>query len=264
MKMDTSQLFELFKRFALLIFTPKCFDNYFLEFNYFDGKWSAYCFRIYKILLSISGPCFSATLSKCLGLGIILGSVTVKLPQILKILRNKSGEGINMFSVTLDLSAITIYMSYSFVKGFPFSSWGDTSFLAVQTIAIGVLVLYYRNFVPQALLYFVIYIIVCYTMMSGLTPMNILWTLSTLNIPIVVSGKLIQAWTNYKNGNTGQLSAVTLFMLFGGSAARIFTSIQETGDTVVILTYIAGTVANALLVVQMLYYWNVDLKSKTD
>lgn len=194
-----------------------------------------------------------------------MGSITVKVPQILKIWKNKSGEGVNMYSVSLDLTAITIYMSYSFVKQFPFSAWGDAAFLAIQTVIIGVLVLYYNGAVVQSSLYLIVYLIVCFVMMSGLTPLSFLWTLQTCNIPIVVSGKLVQAWTNLKNGHTGQLSAITVFMLFAGSAARIFTSIQETGDMVVILTYIAGTFANAVLAVQMLYYWNVPVtKSKTE
>ena len=49
---------------------------------------------------------------------------------------------------------------------------------------------------------------------------------------MIVVGKLIQAVTNYKNGHTGQLSAITVFLLTAGSLARIFTSIQETGDQV--------------------------------
>lgn len=38
--------------------------------------------------------------------------------------------------------------------------------------------------------------------------------------------QLLQAATNYRNGHTGQLSAITVFMLFGGALARIFTSVQ--------------------------------------
>ena len=49
---------------------------------------------------------------------------------------------------------------------------------------------------------------------------------------MIVVGKLIQAATNYKNGHTGQLSAITVFLLTLGSLARIFTSIQDTGDQV--------------------------------
>lgn len=254
----------LFRQAALIILTPQCFDNYFIEFNYFDGKLYNLIGYLWVTSYIFLGPCFSATLSKCLGLGIILGSLLVKVPQILKLITNKSGEGISIISVTLDLTAITIYMSYSFVKQFPFSSWGDTAFLAIQTALVAFLVLVYQNALLKAVLYLATYLCVCYIMMSGITPLEVLWTFQTCNIPIVVTGKLIQAWTNLKNGHTGQLSAITMFMLFFGSSARIFTSIQETGDTVVILTYVAGTLANALLVFQMLYYWNVEIKQKSE
>ncbi|XP_057660036.1 mannose-P-dolichol utilization defect 1 protein homolog [Diorhabda carinulata] len=241
-----STSFELFRTVALLVLTPKCFDNYFLEMNYLDSS------------------CFLSTLSKGLGLGIILGSLTVKVPQIIKIYNAKSGEGINILSVTLDLSAITIYMAYSFVKGFPFSSWGDASFLAVQTVLIGYLVLFYQGTIVKAILYLITYLIICYIMMFGLVSIDILWSLQTFNILLVVVGKLMQAFTNFKNGHTGQLSAVTLVMLLAGSLARIFTSMQETGDNIVILTYIASSLANAVLVTQLVVYWNVDAKRKVD
>lgn len=213
-----------------------------------------------------SGECFKATLSKALGIALIIGSVLVKLPQIIKIYSNKSGEGINIFSVTLDLTAITIYASYNYVKAFPFSSWGDTALLAVQTLAIGILVLYYQGYVLKSVGYALVYFGVCIILMGGITPVDALWTLQIFNIPILLLGKLSQAYTNYKNGHTGQLSAITLLMLFFGSLARIFTSIQETGDTMSIVTYVASSFANTVLAFQLLYYWNVVIpeKSKTD
>lgn len=194
-----------------------------------------------------------------MGLGIILGSVLVKLPQIIKIWGNKSGEGISLFSVFFDLSAITINAAYSYVKAFPFSAWGDSAFLAVQTFLIGLLVLIYSNRSKQAFLFAIIYSTVCYVLMGGVTPDNILWALGGLTIPILLIGKLAQALTNYKNGNTGQLSAITVVLLFAGSLARIFTSIQETGDNMIIVTYLFSTLANAVILFQLLYYWNVDV-----
>jgi mannose-P-dolichol utilization defect 1 len=67
--------------------------------------------------------------------------------------------------------------------------------------------------------------------------------------------QLIQAVANYKAGSTGQLSAVTIFMLFGGSLARIFTSYQETGDMTMIITYCGASFANAIIASQVIYYW---------
>ena len=67
--------------------------------------------------------------------------------------------------------------------------------------------------------------------------------------------QMIQAVSNYRKGSTGQLSAITVFLLLGGALARIFTSIQETGDMMLIVTYIVSTTANAVIAGQMLYYW---------
>ncbi|KAJ3634134.1 hypothetical protein MTP99_011041 [Tenebrio molitor] len=234
-----STALDFLRRTVLLVVTPHCYDNYFVEFNFFDG------------------PCFSSTLSKGLGLGIILGSLLVKLPQILKIYKNKSGEGISLLSVSLDLTAISIYGSYSFLKQFPFSAWGDATFLAVQTVLVAVLVLHYGGSTINAIVYLVTYLFITFVLISGLTPIDVLWSLQGFNIFIVVSGKLTQAYGNFRNGHTGQLSAVTLVMLFLGSLARIFTSIQETGDRMVILTYIVSSLANGVLVAQLLYYWNI-------
>ena len=46
---------------------------------------------------------------------------------------------------------------------------------------------------------------------------------------------------NYNNGHTGQLSFITCFMLFAGGCARIFTSLQETGDIILIINFSSGT-----------------------
>uniref|UniRef100_T1JJZ2 Uncharacterized protein n=1 Tax=Strigamia maritima TaxID=126957 RepID=T1JJZ2_STRMM len=54
----------------------------------------------------------------------------------------------------------------------------------------------------------------------------------------------IQALQNYQNGSTGQLSAITVFLVFAGNLARIFTSVQETGDSLVVITYSSSAIAN--------------------
>uniref|UniRef100_F6V4J8 Mannose-P-dolichol utilization defect 1 protein homolog n=3 Tax=Ciona intestinalis TaxID=7719 RepID=F6V4J8_CIOIN len=81
-------------------------------------------------------------------------------------------------------------------------------------------------------------------------------------MPAVVISKLIQALDNYKNGSTGQLSAITVFLMFIGSLARIFTSIQETGDNLVVLNYIVSSTSNGVIAFQILWYWNANVATK--
>lgn len=217
---------------------------------------------IFGFFIHFTVDCSKGLLSKSLGYGIIAGSVLVKVPQILKILSNRSAAGINILAVFLEIFAITLNLSYSFVKGFPFSAWGDASFLAVQTVAIAALVLHYNSTRTNVILFIVSYLSVCYALMGGPTSVDTLWSLQALNIPILIAGKMSQAFTNFSNGSTGQLSAVTCFMLFFGSLARIFTSIQETGDSIIILTYCVSTLTNGIIVLQLLYYWNAGIGGK--
>ncbi|EDV99353.1 mannose-P-dolichol utilization defect 1 protein homolog [Drosophila grimshawi] len=237
---------DLIRKGALFLMNEKCYDNYFLDHNFLDV------------------PCFKALLSKGLGIGIIAGSVLVKVPQVLKILNAKSGEGINLLGVMLDLLAITFHMSYSFMNGYPFSSWGDNTFLAIQTVAIAVLVLFFGGRRPHAVIFLLGYATILYVLNSGMTSMRVLLAIQSCNIPILLVGKLSQALTNYRAGSTGQLSAATVILMFAGSLARIFTSIQETGDQMIILTFCASTFANGVIFAQLLYYWNKPVAGKKD
>ncbi|XP_011501674.1 PREDICTED: mannose-P-dolichol utilization defect 1 protein homolog [Ceratosolen solmsi marchali] len=228
------------RELPLLVCPKECLKVYLDDFNFFHME------------------CFKATLSKTLGLAIISGSVLVKLPQILKIFQNKSAQGINIISILLELFAITATAAYSFVNGFPFSSWGEAVFLALQTVTIACLVFYYCNGLTKTTTFVFAYLSIIIAIGTGLTPIKVLWFAQTLNIPIILLSKIIQGYTNYSNASTGQLSAVTIFMLFFGSLARIFTSIQETGDKTIIIMYVCSTIANGIIVSQLLYYWNVS------
>lgn len=188
-------------------------------------------------------------------MGIIAGSLLVKVPQILKIYNSKSGAGINLLSVLLDLSAITFHLAYSFANGYTFSSWGDNTFLALQTAIIGMMVLWYGGAKGQSMIFGLLYLLMVYVLCFN-TPMNILITLESFMIPILLTGKLTQAWSNYSNSSTGQLSAATAFLLLAGSLARIFTSMQETGDSMMILTFCVSSLVNAIIAGQVIYYWN--------
>ncbi|CAO1344587.1 unnamed protein product [Diamesa tonsa] len=230
---------DLMKKSLLYVMSEKCYDNYFVDFDFLDGA------------------CFKALMSKGLGMGIITGSMLVKVPQITKILNNKSADGLSITSILLDLLAITIHMSYSFVSGFPFSAWGDGTFLATQTAIIASLVFFFgHKSAAKAGLFVSLYAALVFLLMGGLTPKEYLWTAQAFNVPILLAGKATQAFANYRNGSTGQLSAVTVVMLFAGSLARIFTSVQETGDKMMIITYCVSTLANAVIVSQLYYYWN--------
>jgi mannose-P-dolichol utilization defect protein 1 len=184
-----------------------------------------------------------------------VASLIVKLPQLLKILGAKSGAGLSVLGITLELLAVTFNAAYSYGKRYPFSAWGEASFLIVETAAIAFLVIWFDGKRGQAMVFGAIYSAGLAVLLSGAVSIDVLWALQAANLPLAVIGKLIQAQKNYSNGHTGHLSALTVCLLCGGCVARIFTSIQETGDSVVVATFVAASVANAVLVAQVFYYW---------
>lgn len=221
-----------------LLLPEKCYDQIFVQWD----------------LLHV--PCLKILLSKVLGLSLVAGSLLVKLPQVFKILGAKSAEGLSLQSVMLELVALTGTMVYSITNNFPFSSWGEALFLMLQTITICFLILHYRGQTVKGVAFLACYALVLLVLLSPLTPLAVVTLLQASNVPAVVVGKLLQAVTNYRNGHTGQLSAVTVVLLFGGSLARIFTSIQETGDPLMAGTFVVAALFNGLIVAQLLFYWN--------
>lgn len=206
--------------------------------------------------------CAKIVISKCLGFGIIIGSVLVKLPQIIKIVKGKSGQGISMASVIFELIAISATLSYGYAKAFPFSSYGEGLFLSIQTALVAALVLFYGGNTVGCLGFSILYILIMTFLLSPLVPIEILALFQSINIGISILSKAIQIIANFRNGSTGQLSAITVFLLFAGSITRIFTSIQETGDNLVILSYVMASLFNGILTGQVLYYWNVKHKTE--
>lgn len=51
-------------------------------------------------------------------------------------------------------------------------------------------------------------------------------------------------------------------MMTAGSLARIFTSVTETGDKLVILNFVVSSFVNIILSGQIIYYWNAKPASR--
>ena len=231
---------EAFEKLMFMFMSEQCYEDIFYKFNFFN------------IL------CIKMIISKGLGYGILLGSLMLRIPQILIILRAGNAKGISVISEVLSLIAVFGSMSYGYYKNFPIAAYGDTYSLYVQGCIILLMVLYYQNQKTQLFLSFIMISVATGLQFSNMIPGDIIYLLNTLSLFLSVFSKLIQALENLRNSSTGNLSSITLILQFLGCVARIFTSIQETGDLYMIVTYIAVSVANGLLVVQLVYYWNSD------
>ena len=72
-------------------------------------------------------------LGSLVGYSIVVPSFIVQIPQIIKIIRAGSADGISLSSVGFDLLAMTIGLAFNWGKGYPFSAWGELVPATVQT-----------------------------------------------------------------------------------------------------------------------------------
>jgi len=229
------------RRICSRFLNEQCAEVYFQQLNFFHL------------------PCFKLLVSKVLGIGIILGAVVVKLPQIKKIYPSGRIEGLAISSFVLSLVAYTISFSYSFSNSFPFSTYGENLVMTFQDFAIVGLLMHYSHanlaiMVGSAALYFVLVA----WLLSGTVDPALFVTLQSSTTLLTISSKLPQIWTNFSQSSTGQLSFLTTLLQFVGCLGRIFTTIQEVNDSAILFGFLSAGVLNGILVLQMLYYWNSE------
>lgn len=75
--------------------------------------------------------------------------------------------------------------------------------------------------------------------------------------------QFLQAKKTYDEKSTGQLSLISVALQLGGCVARVFTSVRETGDQLIILTYLLASVMNGIIFFQFFLYWTSPKKKKT-
>ncbi|VDK41199.1 unnamed protein product [Taenia asiatica] len=202
--------------------------------------------------------CLKMLVSKCLGYGIVVGATLVKLPQIIKVLKAGSAKGLSIPAGLLELLCYTATSTLHFIFDCV-STYGDATFLLIQSAIISFLTISWEMSYLYGLTFLSTYVcFVAYTL-SPAVELSLLTLMQAANTPVILFSRGLQIYANFRNGSTGQLSAISVWLMTAGSLARIFTSIQETGDMLVILNFVVSSFVNIVLSVQIIYYWNCHL-----
>lgn len=163
--------------------------------------------------------CIKLAVSKGLGIGIVGASAVVKVPQILKLLKSKSAEGVSFLSYLLETSAYLISLAYNVRNGFPFSTFGETAFIMGQNVVISILVLNYSGRPAMAALFVAALAIGAAALFAdNVLDMQALSYLQAGAGVLGVASKVPQILAIWQEGGTGQLSAFAVRI--SPSAAR--------------------------------------------
>ncbi|KAL4334970.1 hypothetical protein GQ457_07G025180 [Hibiscus cannabinus] len=162
--------------------------------------------------------CLLPLISKLFGYAIVAASTTVKLPQIMKILKHKSVRGLCLTAFELEVVGYTIALAYCLYTGLPFSAYGELVFLLIQGIYLFLFCCYCE------LLGFCA---VAPTVLAGQIDPILFEALYVSQHAIFFFARVPQIWKNFSNKSTGEPSFLTCLMNTAGSLARVFTSVQE-------------------------------------
>ncbi|EEQ87973.1 hypothetical protein RJZ56_002634 [Blastomyces dermatitidis] len=204
--------------------------------------------------------CFPLAISKVLGVAIVTFSAIVKVPQILKLLSSRSSAGVSFTSYALETTSLLITLAYNARQKFPFSTYGESALIAAQDVVVGVLVLVFSGQAPAAGAFVAAVAGIVYALLFSGDALVDQATMGYLQAGAGVMGiasKVPQILTVWNEGGTGQLSAFAVFNYLLGSMMRIFTTMQEVDDKLLLYGFVAGFSLNLILGLQMLYYWNV-------
>ncbi|RGP64405.1 mannose-p-dolichol utilization defect 1 [Fusarium longipes] len=201
--------------------------------------------------------CIKLGVSKALGIGIIAASAVVKVPQIKKLLSSKSAEGVSFLSYALETASYLISLAYNIRNGNPFSTFGETALIAGQNVIISILVLNYSGRASLAAVFVASLAAAAATLFAeNIVDAQTLGHLQAGAGVLGVASKIPQILTIFQQGTTGQLSAFAVFNYLAGSLSRIFTTLQEVDDKLILYGFISGFALNAILALQMIFYWN--------
>ncbi|KAJ6629480.1 hypothetical protein B0H10DRAFT_1987364 [Mycena sp. CBHHK59/15] len=204
--------------------------------------------------------CIKYSISKGLGIGIVLGGSVMKVPQLMLIVKAHSARGLSLPAYILESLSYAITLEYAYRNEFPFSTYGENLFLTIQNVLITLLIILYA---PRATNKTANAAIAALGMLAvglavSLVPLPLLAALQLTTLPLSLFSKLPQIRQNHRAQSTGQLSAFAVISQIAGCAARLFTTATEVGDAIVAAGFALALALNVVLGVQLWMYWGRD------
>ncbi|KAF5309274.1 hypothetical protein D9611_015143 [Ephemerocybe angulata] len=159
-----------------------------------------------------------------------------------------NARGPSLPSYVLETLSYAITLAYSVWNAFPFSTYGENLFLALQITIITFLIILYSP-IPNKLK----------SSRLLMTPSPPVISKDTLALPLAtlplsLISKFPQIRQNAHAQSTGQLSAFAVVPQVLGCLARVFTA-QEVGDPLVQSSLLLALILNTVLAAQMYMYW---------
>ena len=201
--------------------------------------------------------CITYLISKGLSIGIVLFSFTSKLPQLLNMYKSKEIKGLSYLSIYLDVISFLCSSLYPYHKGYSFITYGENVIILLENLFIFFMAWSYdinqssdRHNMSFSLL-ICSFVFICYKEVLDDNMWNLVGSSSTI---LSVVSRITQIFKSCKEKSTGPLSTITFGLNMLGNLARIFTTIKETKDPIMIGGFVISFILNLIIFLQIIYY----------
>jgi mannose-P-dolichol utilization defect protein 1 len=138
--------------------------------------------------------------------------------------------------------------------GNSFTTWGENIFLLMQVVIILSLMLHYSGRHGMLALSLAVVAGFMVPACTGRVPEYVLAAMMASGIPITIASKVSTIATVVRGKTTGQLALVTSLLNAFGASARIFTTLQEVDDNVILAGYMSAAAMNWAIVSMFVLY----------
>jgi len=246
------------QEFILFVLRKDCWDTFFVEFDLFNID------------------CLKASISKGLGLGIILGAVVVKLPQIYTIVYNKKfPDTVSIYGELLSSILATVWFR---AQGTPFSAYGEVVILVASNILVVLSVWRFRfpGYTHAGVFFGALAVLSGVSLSAaqdGVPSLNLTSSQSSVILQYAFNGifqvaRISQIAAIFSGGKEAAegLALFSLLLQFAGTLARVFTTAQEVTDVMQLIFSVANAVLNGTVLAQYLVlvtlHGTIEMKDK--
>jgi len=189
-------------------------------------------------------------------------SMVCKVPQLRFHINSRSTQGLSRSSLLLETFAMSVTFSYFSANGYPAADYLEYPLLLAQNVALFAMAFYFDSASVAVMAAAAVgYFAPVYLLSQGILGPSIVQLAASLALPVSSLSKVTQIVEIVRTGR-GDLVSRTPWIVFAAtSAARFYTVLVETADTMLLLTYTNSVVLN-LLVVAVAVYYTTDARER--
>lgn len=192
-----------------------------------------------------------------LNYAMFFGASLVKLPQVIAIARTRSVKGMSEASLAMETLACISFCSYNTMMGHPFKTWGEMAMITLQCLA--QLLMYWALATeplakaPRAL-GVSLTLVALSALGSGYLPTALLPVLGVVPTILGAVARVPQIVLNFRQGHTGNQSAITWGLSSAGNCVRIITTLAAVSDIITLGGHAVAATLNLTLLSQIIFY----------